>query len=133
MIIRESILIARMDIESLLPDFPMRDSPIEIEETYRLEHGNLVEIIQKINSLNKKDTSESTVLLRQNGIEIYGKLEKKDKGMVAGVPFGMIVTGTHLKKDPTAIYLVTFKSKDQEYRELKPTFNLVDLLRKYII
>ena len=111
-----------MDVASLFSDFPWFADNLAIDEIYHLDHLRLFEILQKFTH---------KIILRENGIEIFGKL-KKD-GAETTPTLGMIVTGKHLQKDISEIYLVTLKPIGKEHSMMKPEYNLVDLLRQYII
>lgn len=105
------------------------------KERYCLESTKLVEIIKKIDGTKKEKMSESVSMhLRQNGIQIYVPSESDDGLSKTSLPLGMIVSGVHLNEDPTNLYLVTFEIIDKkEYRGFRAKYNLIDILRDYII
>ena len=119
-----------MKIGLLLSDFPWITEDLEICETYPLKHSKLYNILEKIASQSDKDNVPH-FFLRKNGIQIYVNL-KSDTGGSSSLPLGLLVSGSHLGKDASGLYLITFRPTSNDYKEMKSEYDLVDLLKEYI-
>lgn len=103
----------------LFPDIAHFREGIELGETYRLDAGNLPQIIKKISAIDGIN-----LILRAAGIGIYGT-----SSLLSGTghpPIGMLVTGYHIKRSPTNLYLLTFEQEEKNGKIQQG--NLVDLL-----
>lgn len=119
-----------IDIDSLRLDFPFVENEFLIKEIYPLAGNKLSEIVQRISLV----IGPHSLILKQNGLEIYGRYRMdKYEGVYLYCSYGMIVAGSHLKREPSQIYLITFKPNYERDMLIKQEYNLVDLLRKHII
>jgi len=100
---------------------------VELDEVYRLPEKKFSEIIGKL--LVKRSGVKFSLAL--NGLEIYGSY-KIHNGRTRSGAAGMLFCEEDLKRTRRSLYLVTFKSTEEQLRDIRIKPNLASLLRRYI-
>ena len=110
------------------------EEELRYDESYRLNHSKLVEILTQIKEKCKE--TDTYFCLLKDGIYISGEMDlfkmgEGSKGTTRGY-IGRLVDGSLIGKADSLLYLQVCAGKgDSEVAGIEP--NLVDILRQFII